>query len=361
MPFTASDIIKIIFAIFLPPLGVFLERGCNADFFINILLTILGYIPGQRAMNAALIPAEIQALNQPDRSCEDANRQLGHAGAHRDAADSTTFEESMRLKNTLDAYEAQAKSKPSWEALSVLVNCEYRLYVLNQSTPLRTNPFLSHWVEAIQRLGTPTTQSREKASDSVASHEINLIRTELIKALLQSRNPSQFARTTPRQLHNNYVEMRQTSPFNIRTYIRMLEEEGIYERSPSSDSDSPASTASSPSKPTPSKLTDFQRWKLGILSRAFFPRLPNHIAARASPAPSEDRPRARDRGLHTARVEADGGNGRPLAAVWRGSRGEREGGADKGREVVVAFHAKSYSQGFVATRIDVLRDSGDLR
>ncbi|KAK7186040.1 plasma membrane proteolipid Pmp3 [Paraphaeosphaeria sporulosa] len=46
MPFTASDILKIIFAIFLPPLGVFLERGCNADFFINILLTILGYIPG---------------------------------------------------------------------------------------------------------------------------------------------------------------------------------------------------------------------------------------------------------------------------------------------------------------------------
>ena len=41
-----SDIIKIIFAIFLPPLGVFLERGCNADFLINILLTVLGYIPG---------------------------------------------------------------------------------------------------------------------------------------------------------------------------------------------------------------------------------------------------------------------------------------------------------------------------
>jgi len=41
-----SDIIKIIAAIFLPPLGVFLERGCNADFLINILLTILGWIPG---------------------------------------------------------------------------------------------------------------------------------------------------------------------------------------------------------------------------------------------------------------------------------------------------------------------------
>lgn len=32
------------FAVVLPPLGVFLERGCNADFFINILLTILGYM-----------------------------------------------------------------------------------------------------------------------------------------------------------------------------------------------------------------------------------------------------------------------------------------------------------------------------
>ncbi|CAG8494526.1 18263_t:CDS:2 [Acaulospora morrowiae] len=46
MPFTATDICKIIAAIFLPPLGVFLERGCNVDFCINILLTILGYIPG---------------------------------------------------------------------------------------------------------------------------------------------------------------------------------------------------------------------------------------------------------------------------------------------------------------------------
>ncbi|KAI0390863.1 plasma membrane proteolipid 3 [Xylariaceae sp. FL0594] len=46
MAFTASDICKIFFAIILPPLGVFLERGCGADFFINLLLTILGYIPG---------------------------------------------------------------------------------------------------------------------------------------------------------------------------------------------------------------------------------------------------------------------------------------------------------------------------
>lgn len=46
MAFTASDLCKILFAILLPPLGVFLERGCGADFLINILLTVLGYIPG---------------------------------------------------------------------------------------------------------------------------------------------------------------------------------------------------------------------------------------------------------------------------------------------------------------------------
>lgn len=49
MPFTCSDICKIILAILLPPLGVLLERGCGADLLINILLTILGYIPGTRS------------------------------------------------------------------------------------------------------------------------------------------------------------------------------------------------------------------------------------------------------------------------------------------------------------------------
>lgn len=46
MPFTASDICKIILAIILPPVGVFLEVGCGSQLLLNILLTILGYIPG---------------------------------------------------------------------------------------------------------------------------------------------------------------------------------------------------------------------------------------------------------------------------------------------------------------------------
>ena len=64
MPFTASDICKIILAIFLPPLGVFLERGCNADFFINILLTILGYIPVRLPHSTPLHTTRVRLLTQ---------------------------------------------------------------------------------------------------------------------------------------------------------------------------------------------------------------------------------------------------------------------------------------------------------
>lgn len=40
------DIIRILIAILLPPLGVFLQVGIGGQFWLNILLTLLGYIPG---------------------------------------------------------------------------------------------------------------------------------------------------------------------------------------------------------------------------------------------------------------------------------------------------------------------------
>lgn len=43
---TIGDPIKIIAAILLPPLGVFFEVGLKGAFWLNILLTLLGYIPG---------------------------------------------------------------------------------------------------------------------------------------------------------------------------------------------------------------------------------------------------------------------------------------------------------------------------
>ncbi len=41
-----NDLIKILIAVLLPPLGVALETGINKSFWINVILTILGYIPG---------------------------------------------------------------------------------------------------------------------------------------------------------------------------------------------------------------------------------------------------------------------------------------------------------------------------
>lgn len=41
-----ADFIRIILSIIIPPLGVFLQVGFGKDFWINILLTLLGYFPG---------------------------------------------------------------------------------------------------------------------------------------------------------------------------------------------------------------------------------------------------------------------------------------------------------------------------
>lgn len=40
------DIIRIILSVIIPPLGVFLQVGLGAQFWLNVLLTLLGYIPG---------------------------------------------------------------------------------------------------------------------------------------------------------------------------------------------------------------------------------------------------------------------------------------------------------------------------
>lgn len=40
------DIIRILVAIIIPPVGVFLQEGIGRQFWINLILTLLGYIPG---------------------------------------------------------------------------------------------------------------------------------------------------------------------------------------------------------------------------------------------------------------------------------------------------------------------------
>jgi uncharacterized membrane protein YqaE (UPF0057 family) len=40
------DIIRIILSVIIPPIGVFLQVGLGLHFWLNILLTLLGYFPG---------------------------------------------------------------------------------------------------------------------------------------------------------------------------------------------------------------------------------------------------------------------------------------------------------------------------
>ncbi|KAG9234679.1 hypothetical protein BJ875DRAFT_375873 [Amylocarpus encephaloides] len=41
-----SAILLVLITILVPPIGVYAVAGCGADLFINICLTILGYLPG---------------------------------------------------------------------------------------------------------------------------------------------------------------------------------------------------------------------------------------------------------------------------------------------------------------------------
>lgn len=41
-----GDLLRIILSVLLPPVGVFLEVGLTTQFWINVILTLFGYIPG---------------------------------------------------------------------------------------------------------------------------------------------------------------------------------------------------------------------------------------------------------------------------------------------------------------------------
>ncbi len=40
------DLLRIVLAILLPPVGVFLQVGIGKHFWINVVLTVLGFVPG---------------------------------------------------------------------------------------------------------------------------------------------------------------------------------------------------------------------------------------------------------------------------------------------------------------------------
>ena len=72
------DVIRIILSIILPPLGVFLQVGLGMHFWINILLTILGYIPG--IIHAIYIIVTRPKKGAPAHVSHDRSHSPAHAG-----------------------------------------------------------------------------------------------------------------------------------------------------------------------------------------------------------------------------------------------------------------------------------------
>ena len=58
-------ILRVILAILLPPVGVFLKVGFGLHFWLNIVLTLLGYVPG--LVHAIWIIARDDGSRQPVR------------------------------------------------------------------------------------------------------------------------------------------------------------------------------------------------------------------------------------------------------------------------------------------------------
>lgn len=43
---STADLVRLVLTVLLPPLGVFLEEGLGVQFWLNVLLTLFGYVPG---------------------------------------------------------------------------------------------------------------------------------------------------------------------------------------------------------------------------------------------------------------------------------------------------------------------------
>jgi uncharacterized membrane protein YqaE (UPF0057 family) len=56
------NLFRILLAVLVPPLGVFLTFGFGTTFLINVLLTVLGWLPGSIHAVWAIVKHE-EALN----------------------------------------------------------------------------------------------------------------------------------------------------------------------------------------------------------------------------------------------------------------------------------------------------------
>ena len=180
------------------------------------------------SLHTALARIELEYLSDMDRGNALVVRDVDYISTLQEDGIGGAFEKSLRVKGMIDELEALAEQQPSWKTLAALVRSEYRLWLMNEQTPLRQNPFLSHWVEAIQRLEMAAhVKDEAEAEAEVSAQDIAATRLEMIKRMLVS--PVNSGDLTPRLVYQTRFP---GTPFDAQPYIRVLEEEGIYEPAP---------------------------------------------------------------------------------------------------------------------------------
>ncbi|KAF1833412.1 hypothetical protein BDW02DRAFT_500730 [Decorospora gaudefroyi] len=188
-------------------------------------------------LEAVLTTAEVNALSDPTKSYRDAFNDLICI------TDSLAndFGETMRIKNTLDAYEEKARAEPSWPVLAVLLNCEYALWRINEAIRIEFNPFLSHWIEALLRLEKELTEattikaargifSDHNATDAITTEEIGRTRAVWIKWVVGGR-PSRPSHLSPLIIYRAVCTEDFSLPdFDTHYYIQVLVDTEVWDK-----------------------------------------------------------------------------------------------------------------------------------
>jgi hypothetical protein len=186
-------------------------------------------------MTATLTAAEIHAVSDPTKTHEVAIHDLDQI-IHSLGADPDSFIESLRVKNTLDAYVQRARLEPTVQVLTVILNCEYKLWKVDEKIPLRRKPYLSHWVEALEEINEEVAEEKEDkvtskdATATLTAEDIRRTRANYIIGLLSK--PVSAKASPQTVLENADRDGVSLASFDLMPYMRMLVETEVWDKLP---------------------------------------------------------------------------------------------------------------------------------
>jgi hypothetical protein len=186
-------------------------------------------------MTATLTAAEVHAVSDPTKTHEVAIHDLDQI-IHSLEADPDPFIESLRVKNTLDAYVQRARLEPTVQVLTVILNCEYKLWKVDEKTPLRHKPYLSHWVEALEEINEEVAEEQadkvtsKDATATLTAEDIRRTRANYIIGLLSK--PVSAKASPQTVLENADRDGVSLASFDLMPYMRMLVETEVWDKLP---------------------------------------------------------------------------------------------------------------------------------